>query len=136
MNVLWVHRLAVASALAVGLPSMASGQTSNPADPAAPVTPNPYRSAFEGYRGFGDTKLGNWRALNEEVARVGGHAGAMRAGNADPASGATGHAGHAAPGAPAAPARATSPEAVRSGTAPTPAAAGAPAAGGHAGHGR
>lgn len=50
-----------------------------PEDPAAPTAPRSYVSPFEGYRAFADEPIGSWRALNDEVGRVGGHAGVLRA---------------------------------------------------------
>jgi hypothetical protein len=38
--------------------------------PAA--TPVPYQSAFEGYRAYSDDNMTNWKAANDEVARIGG----------------------------------------------------------------
>ena len=62
--------------LAQGSPLFAA--QAQPTDAAAPVPPAGYRSAFEGYRASVDEPVADWRALNEEVARVGGHAGIMR----------------------------------------------------------
>jgi len=50
-----------------------------PEDPAAPTAPLSYVSPFEGYRAFTDEPNGSWRALNDEVGRVGGHVGVLRA---------------------------------------------------------
>ncbi len=61
-----------------------------PTDPAAPVPPVRYESAFAGYAPFRDQAVAPWRELNEEAARIGGHIGIMRGGGhgADqPASG-------------------------------------------------
>ncbi len=52
----------------------------DPADPAAPAPAFQYESAFEGYRGYRETPLTPWRDVNDEVARVGGHLGIVRAG--------------------------------------------------------
>lgn len=39
----------------------------------APSTPLPaYPSAFDGYKPFTDEPIGNWKAANENVARIGG----------------------------------------------------------------
>jgi hypothetical protein len=53
---------------------------SKPTDAAAAVPAATYRSAFEGYRPATEEPIADWRALNEEVAAVGGHAGIMRGG--------------------------------------------------------
>ena len=44
----------------------------DPADPAARVPAATYRSAFAGYRPLGEEKVGDWRAANDEVGRIGG----------------------------------------------------------------
>ncbi|HYH41010.1 MAG TPA: hypothetical protein VD867_03420 [Burkholderiales bacterium] len=48
----------------------------SPAPPAAPVAE--YRSAFESYRAYREEPIADWRAVNEDVARAGGHIGIMR----------------------------------------------------------
>ena len=55
----------------------ASAQTNKPAPPdsAAPTvaaSPTAFKSAFEGYQTYSDDKMTNWRAANDEVARIGG----------------------------------------------------------------
>lgn len=48
-----------------------SAQTAPPAmPPAAP--PVPYKSAFGGYLAYSDDNMTNWKAANDEVARIGG----------------------------------------------------------------
>jgi hypothetical protein len=37
-----------------------------------------YRSAFDGYQPFKEQTVAPWRDVNAEVARVGGHAGALK----------------------------------------------------------
>ena len=51
---------------------------SMPTDAAAAVPAATYRSAFEGYRPATEEPVADWRALNEEVAAIGGHIGIMR----------------------------------------------------------
>ena len=46
-----------------------------------------HRSAFAEYRAYQDPSIADWRATNDEVARVGGHVGIF---------GGASHAGHAA----------------------------------------
>jgi len=72
--------IAVVALAAHGPPAAAQPAVThtNPADPAAPVPALQYESAFKGYRGFRDTPLAPWRDVNDEVARVGGHAGILR----------------------------------------------------------
>ena len=91
-----------------------------PTDPAASAPPVTYRSAFEGYRLFRDEAIADWRAVNEEVGRVGGHIGIM--------GGAGGHGGHGA--TPAKPA-ASKPATTEGGQAPVRGAPKAPAGGAH-----
>lgn len=47
----------------------------------APVPQLEYQSAFENYRPYREQPLASWRDLNEEVARVGGHAGMFAGGH-------------------------------------------------------
>ncbi|HEX6319807.1 MAG TPA: hypothetical protein VFZ84_13190 [Burkholderiales bacterium] len=54
-----------------------------------------YRSAFEGYRSYREQQVAPWKEVNEEVARVGGHMGVLKADRqagpaASPAGGPTG----------------------------------------------
>lgn len=56
----------------------ASERRPDPTDPQAAVPATVYRSPFAGYVPFDDTKRADWRALNEEVRRAGGHIGIMR----------------------------------------------------------
>lgn len=51
--------------------SHASAQTTVPASPTAAI-PVPFKSAFEGYQAYSDDKMTNWKAANDEVARIGG----------------------------------------------------------------
>jgi hypothetical protein len=80
-----------------------------PTDAAAAAPSIKYHSVFERYRSFDEEPLADWRALNEEVARAGGHAGIMRGdtGHASAAGGkpsAGDSSGAPAAGAPQAPA--------------------------------
>jgi len=50
----------------------------DPRDPKARVQPADYRSAFADYRPYNEPEIANWRAVNEEVGRVGGHLGIVR----------------------------------------------------------
>ena len=60
--------------------------TPSATDAAAASPTVSYRSAFEGYRPFKEEAVTDWRALNDEVGRVGGHVGIM--------GGAGGHGAH------------------------------------------
>ncbi|HYC48674.1 MAG TPA: hypothetical protein VED01_24625 [Burkholderiales bacterium] len=56
--------------------------------PARPARASTYDSAFEGYRSYREESAGDWRAVNDEVGRVGGHVGIV--------GGAAGHSGYGA----------------------------------------
>lgn len=53
------------------LPAGAQPQ-GDPADPAARVPAATYGSPFAGYRALGEEAVGDWRAANDEVGRIGG----------------------------------------------------------------
>ena len=66
-----VRNLFVAFSSATLLAGYATAQTA-PA-PIPPMgTPVPYKSAFDGYQAYSDDKMTNWKAANDEVARIGG----------------------------------------------------------------
>jgi hypothetical protein len=71
----------------------------HPADPRALVPPPQYASAFNGYRPYGNEKPGPWREINDEVARIGGHAGMFRTPAAQGAAPAANPHAHHHPGA-------------------------------------
>jgi len=74
-------------ALAACAAGAAAAEPAHPADPAAAVPAPRYESAFSTYRPYRDEKPASWRDLNDEVARVGGHIGVLRAGDsASPAT--------------------------------------------------
>ncbi len=73
-------RITLASALLLGSPA-ALGQTAarpDPADPRLSVPAPTTESAFAGYRSFRDEPLADWRAVNDEMRTLGGHAGHIR----------------------------------------------------------
>lgn len=76
-----VLRITLASALLLGLPA-ALAQTPaarpDPADPRLSVPASTTESAFAGYRSFRDEPLADWRAVNDEMRALGGHAGHIR----------------------------------------------------------
>ena len=47
----------------------------DPSDPKASAPVRPYVSTFEGYRPYADPEIARWRAVNEEMGRLKGHAG-------------------------------------------------------------
>ena len=66
------------------MPIMALAQapaSAHAVDADAAVMPAEYKSVFDGYQvmeGDGDTPANLWRSANDEVGRIGGHAGYMR----------------------------------------------------------
>lgn len=60
-----VCRILTASTLFLG--SAVQAQTAAPSSP-----PLAYPSAFEGYKAYTDEPTANWKATNDEVARIGG----------------------------------------------------------------
>ena len=46
--------------------------------PAQTAPTASYQSAFEGFRSHREEPIADWRAVNEDVARAGGHIGIMR----------------------------------------------------------
>lgn len=90
--------LALAS-VAAGAAAAQHAAPADPADPKARAPAHEYRSAFESYRRFAEPELAPWRAVNEEVRRVGGHMGVLRSATETeneepPASKGGGHGGH------------------------------------------
>lgn len=63
--------------------------TYNPTDANAPVIVVPYESAFKGFRtanGDEPSPDKTWRSANDEMGKLGGHAGHMKAEQAQPAT--------------------------------------------------
>lgn len=81
------HYLGVFALAALPLLGAAQEQAAaDPADAKAAAMPVRYESAFQGYRGMAeeaDVPHPGWRAANDEVGRIGGHAGYMRSAPAD-----------------------------------------------------
>lgn len=73
-------RITLASALLLGSPATLAqtGARPDPADPRLSAPPPATESAFAGYRSYRDEPLADWRAVNEEVRGLGGHAGHIR----------------------------------------------------------
>lgn len=63
---------AVCTAFALWVPVSGAQNTPDPADPAARVPVATYRSVFADYRPLGEEVVGDWRAANDEVGRIGG----------------------------------------------------------------
>lgn len=76
----FVHRTVLA--VVAALPLLAEAQGADPANPAAIVAAPHYDSPFKAYRPFTETDVAPdqvWRAANEEMARLRGHAGHVNA---------------------------------------------------------
>ena len=73
MNCTWIY---LCSAL-VWVPA-ASAAEPRPTTSTAPVPSAGYDSAFKDYESYREQPLAEWRSLNDEVARAGGHVGIMR----------------------------------------------------------
>ncbi|MDW8468954.1 MAG: hypothetical protein RML56_08295 [Burkholderiales bacterium] len=65
---------ALAAAFAAGAAAREVARP-HPADPAAGAKPPARTSAFEDYRPYSEPELARWREANDEVRRLGGHAG-------------------------------------------------------------
>ena len=67
-------RYAVACALSlIAFPAMAqSAAPPDPRDPSASVPPTRYKSSFSGVRPFTEEPIGDWKAANDNVERIGG----------------------------------------------------------------
>ena len=66
------------AAVATGAALAQTDVPRNPSDPAVPVPKVEYRSAFADYRPYAEEDAGpaaSWRALNDEMGRLGGHRG-------------------------------------------------------------
>ena len=72
MRILFV---AVPALLFAGMAVAQGDGRPDPRDPRVKVPPVEYRSAFEGYRPYGEPQLRDWRKSNEALGAAGGHAG-------------------------------------------------------------
>ncbi|MEO8204402.1 MAG: hypothetical protein ABI630_11080 [Betaproteobacteria bacterium] len=111
------HAVFLVLGAAIAMPVLGQSRP-DPADPAIQVPPATYRSAFADYRPLDEAPVGDWRAANDEVGRIGGWRAYAREAQAPDK-----------PTAVPAPASAAPP------TAAPPAAVPAPASGGHGQHG-
>ena len=71
--------IAIGCSNLLGLAALHAASQPQPADPGASTPRTEYRSAFADYRAFRDEALANWKRLNDDVERAGGHLGIMRA---------------------------------------------------------
>lgn len=62
--------------LAAVVAAAGSSASAQPVGAAAPTID--YRSAFDGYNTWRDEPLRDWRKLNDDMRRLGGHAGHLR----------------------------------------------------------
>lgn len=76
----WVA-IATLAALPFAATAQEKSKTPDPADPAAAVHGVSYESAFHGYQASSEANASPekfWRAVNDEMGRLGGHAGHTR----------------------------------------------------------
>jgi hypothetical protein len=78
--------VAALAGLSGGIAVAQNAPRPDPTDPkiASPM-PDP-RSAYADYRAFADEPLAPWREVNDDVARIGGHAGALKGDATSPGS--------------------------------------------------
>lgn len=72
----------IASLAASSMLAAAQDKPRDPANPAEVVSAPIYQSAFSGYQAATDNKKSPvelWRAVNDEMARLGGHMGQLKA---------------------------------------------------------
>ena len=65
-------RFLIALTSSATLAATCFAQTPAPGNVAGKSGSAPLRSAFDGYRAYNDEALSNWKAANENVARIGG----------------------------------------------------------------
>ncbi|RTL47453.1 MAG: hypothetical protein EKK46_17690 [Rhodocyclaceae bacterium] len=66
------HAPFAACVLALALaPTHAIAQGADPADPGAPVPPASYHNALQSFRSAPDAPVGDWKAANAQVSKVG-----------------------------------------------------------------
>lgn len=62
--------------LCAAVPAVAGAQSANlsplPISEGQVLQPEPYRSAFEGYRPYTEEVVGDWKAINATTAKIGG----------------------------------------------------------------
>ncbi len=83
MAVLNKYFLIVAAAAMMPVASAQQAGRPLPSDPAATVPPAGYESAFSGYVPNNEQAIASWRNVNDEAARIGGHAGSLRQSGVD-----------------------------------------------------
>jgi hypothetical protein len=88
--VAWSFACASLSMQAVAADTPAAPPTS-----AAPRTPPAYVSALAGYRAWREVEVVPWKRANDEVGRLGGHAGHLRGSSPTPPAPVSGGAGPA-----------------------------------------
>jgi len=134
---------ALASALLAPIAAMAQAHSGHGAQPAgAPATAAPaparnadavgYRSAFDGYRRYGEQPLMSWREANDIVGRIGGWQAYAREGQGGPVAGSAAPAA-SSPGPSPSPAPARGAPPPEGSSAPATPASG-PRSRGHSGH--
>ena len=88
-------------------PSPNTSLSADPLDPSVPLLPLRYRSALQSYRADPGTELGtvlgDWKASNERVQRIGGWRAYAREANASPLDASPANAAASAPASQAKP---------------------------------
>jgi hypothetical protein len=75
------HWMAIAALLAAPIATTAQEKRADPTDPSAAAAPYRYESAFRRYQPVSETEESPaqaWRAANDEMGRLGGHAGHVK----------------------------------------------------------
>lgn len=73
-----MHVLVSFAAMLAATWSVTLAANPDPADAGSPVPLIRYESPFNGFAAREDPQPGAWRKLNDEVGRVGGHAGYLK----------------------------------------------------------
>lgn len=89
------HLMLLCATLSSTMMTVSAQSMNNGREEAASI---PYQSAFDGYRPMEEVtnppSIEVWREANETVAKIGGHAGVVKAGQPDGQGKGSGHAGH------------------------------------------
>jgi len=84
-------------------PSPNTSLSADPLDPSVPLPALRYRSALQSYRADPGTELGDWKASNERVQRIGGWRAYAREASASPQDASPAKAAASAPASQAKP---------------------------------
>lgn len=92
------HGAATPAATPASAPASSSATAAAASEPARQAGAGGYRSAFDGYRRFGEQPLQSWREANDAVGRIGGWQAYAREAQGQPASAPAAPASAAQPG--------------------------------------